>query len=70
MAMRSRHQSSTSSNKVNPWRPRIPTQFLLAVSRNPPSKAQPNPKNISCICQCNVLIKGLNAGVGLASVPL
>lgn len=31
------------------------TQFLLAVSKNPPNTAQPKPYNISCACHnCGV----------------
>lgn len=42
------------------------TQFLVEVSRKPPSTAQPKPKNISWACHCD----GENGVVGAGSAPV
>src|SRR6185369_7613031 len=42
------------------------TQFLVEVSRKPPSTAQPKPKNISWACHCTEV----NGATGAGSRPL
>ncbi len=43
MAMRSNSQAAASRINETPCQPRTPTQFFVAVSRKPPSTAQPKP---------------------------
>ncbi len=65
MTTRSVSQNSTATHRPAPCSPRTLTQFLLAVSRKPPSTAHPKPKNISWACHWT----GLKRPAGAGSTP-